>query len=355
MNNKGGVSSEKVFKRDLKRELSKTKSQEDTEPMNKRLKLDSEKLNSMIETQNLNLECPVCFNLPRPGPIYGCRNGHHVCQRCQKSIKNCPICRDPDVKCRQLMLEAMLKGISNRDGFKIKCKHDHCNVEGSLENIGEHENLCVAREIICPMSFRGVCQFKGNLRDFLRHIKTTKCCQMLLYPGWKRDGDINEPFEKESVFTSHVGDNKEGMSVLERKAGNGQSGETVWKPTLFLSKKILTAGMGCLFINRHGDGTWSLIVQSLVPKEVIQNWSVTIEVTDAKNETAPVYTFKGKPISQELTSKDAYATGQYLSLHDNQIKNFRKSDTNHLFDYKVKFELDKEFEDKCLNIVNGQF
>ena len=36
---------------------------------------------------------------------------------------------------------------------------------------------------------------------------------MLLYPGWKRDGDINEPFEKESVFTSHVGDNKEGNII----------------------------------------------------------------------------------------------------------------------------------------------
>ena len=103
--------------------------------------------------------------------------------------------------------------ITDSSGFKIKCKHDHCNVEGSLENIGDHENLCVAREIICPMSFRGVCQFRGNLRDFLRHIKTTKCCQMLLYPGWKRDGDINEPFEKESVFTSHVGDNKEGNII----------------------------------------------------------------------------------------------------------------------------------------------
>ena len=108
MNNKGVNSN---LKRDLKRELSKTKTLEDTEPLSKKLKLDSEKLNSMIETQNLNLECPVCFNLPRPGPIYGCRNGHHVCQKCQKSIKCCPICRDPDVKCRQIILEKMLKGI----------------------------------------------------------------------------------------------------------------------------------------------------------------------------------------------------------------------------------------------------
>ena len=42
---------------------------------------------------------------------------------------------------------------------------------------------------------------------------------MLLYPGWKRDGDINEPFEKESVFTSHVGDNKEG-NIISHKAQN---------------------------------------------------------------------------------------------------------------------------------------
>ena len=68
---------------------------------------------------------------------------------------------------------------------------------------------------------------------------------MLLFPEWKREA-MDEPFEKDSVFQSHVGDNKSGSSVLDSR----NNMETVWKPTLFLSKKILTAGMACLFIGK---------------------------------------------------------------------------------------------------------
>ena len=54
---------------------------------------------------------------------------------------------------------------------------------------------------------------------------------MLLFPEWKREA-MDEPFEKDSVFQSHVGDNKSGSSVLDSR----NNIETVWKPTLFLSK-----------------------------------------------------------------------------------------------------------------------
>ena len=97
-------------KKGLKRTFSKQHSQEEIQPniTNKKLKLDNEKLSVMID----KLNCPVCFDLPRPGQIiYGCRNGHHVCQKCQKSIAKCPMCRDTEIKCRQLMLEEVMKTI----------------------------------------------------------------------------------------------------------------------------------------------------------------------------------------------------------------------------------------------------
>ena len=97
------------------------------------------------------------------------------------------------------------------------------------------------------------------------------------------------------------------------------------------------------------------LVQSLVPKHIIKNWSVTIEVTDTKNKNAPIYSFTGTPISNEISGKEAYGSGQYLLLRDNQIKIFQKPGTNHLFDYRIKFELDQEFEKNCLSVVNGQF
>ena len=37
------------------------------------------------------LECPVCFQIPRNPPIYQCINGHLICSICQEKIKDiCP-------------------------------------------------------------------------------------------------------------------------------------------------------------------------------------------------------------------------------------------------------------------------
>lgn len=333
----------------IKRGLPDSTSEQEEIPKAKVLKVDqnTEELPQKDKDMSNKAKCPVCFELPRAGPIFGCRNGHHTCQRCLPKLKQCAICRDTDLKCRQLFIETYLENtFKDRN---VKCKHDHCNVEGKLEHITEHENLCVAREIPCPMSFRGVCEFRGHMREFLRHIRDAKCCQMLIFPDWKRDNP-DEPFEKESVFQSHVGDNKTGNSVLDRIGM-----ETVWKPTLFLSKKILTAGMACLFISRHPDRTWKLIVQALVPKEIVEKWTVTIEVSDFKKENAPIFSFKGRPVSYELSAREAFETGHVMTLHDDQIRPFKKADTNHLFDYRIKFELNPEFENKCLSLVNGKF
>ena len=38
------------------------------------------------------LECPVCFQIPRNPPIYQCINGHLICSICQEKIKDiCPL------------------------------------------------------------------------------------------------------------------------------------------------------------------------------------------------------------------------------------------------------------------------
>ena len=293
------------------------------------------------------LKCPVCFELPRNGPIFGCHNGHHACQTCHPKLKQCSICRDTDLKCRQLMTEEILQSVMK--DVSVKCKHIHCNVEGLMEQITAHEKLCVARQIPCPMSFRGVCDFKGDMREFFEHIRDGKCCQKSMFPEWKRDSP-DQPFEQDSVFQCNVCDNKYGNSVL------GRSGiETFWKPTLFLSKKIFNAGMACLFISRHTDHTWRLIAQALVPRDIVKQWTVTIEVSNFKDENAPIFTFKGQPVSYEVTSIEAFETGRVMILKDEQIRPLKNADTNHLFQYRIKFELNKEFEAKCLNLVNGNF
>ena len=54
------------------------------------------------------LECPICFNIPREGPIYQCENGHIVCKSCFPKCEKCPQCNMKMTKCRNLHLEKLI-------------------------------------------------------------------------------------------------------------------------------------------------------------------------------------------------------------------------------------------------------
>ena len=58
-----------------------------------------------------SLECPVCLKVPRPGagPIYSCKNGHLLCKGCVDKIKDCPICREKEIHCRNLFAERYIE------------------------------------------------------------------------------------------------------------------------------------------------------------------------------------------------------------------------------------------------------
>jgi len=57
------------------------------------------------------LECPVCLDIPRSAPIFSCRNGHLICAKCQPKLECCPICRSPDVGCRNGFAEKFVRNI----------------------------------------------------------------------------------------------------------------------------------------------------------------------------------------------------------------------------------------------------
>ena len=51
------------------------------------------------------LECPVCFEVTRTGPVFNCRNGHLICSACKPKVKSCPVCRSADLDCRNVFIE----------------------------------------------------------------------------------------------------------------------------------------------------------------------------------------------------------------------------------------------------------
>ena len=174
--------------------------------------------------------------------------------------------------------------------------------------------ICIARQIPCPNAINGGCEFKGHIRAFLHHIRETGHAQMSIYEKWNRNNP-NDPFETDTTFQCHVGDYKTGPSVFER-----EETDTYWKPNLFLSKKTLTAGIATLIASRYPDQTWRLMVLVMVSKRTAKQWTVNLTVSDFDRDDAPVYSYKGQPVSCELSSEEALHTGKFLVLSDDQVR-----------------------------------
>ena len=289
------------------------------------------------------LQCPVCLETPGSGPLFGCRNGHIHCTPCVNKVKQCAICRCTDLKCRQLLGESALLAVT--ENLEMTCRHTHCSVKGTFRSVSEHEYLCMARQIHCPLYFRGTCTFQGHMRSFLQHIRDVKCCQLIVFPGWKRDSP-NEAFEKDTVFENQVRDFPSNQSVFLQN-----NSVTHWKPTLFVSKKVVSAGLACLYVIRYPDKTWRIYVRTFIAPEKAKYWKISLEVSDFSNKNSPVYSYLGTPVSNTITRD--FSTPNKLVLHDDQIKPLKRKDTNKLFDYRLKVFLDPHFEIECNNLANG--
>ena len=66
----------------------------------------SEKLSDLKGFLRDLLECPVCFATIKSVPVYQCLNGHITgCKDCISKLDKCPICRNANIKIRNLQLE----------------------------------------------------------------------------------------------------------------------------------------------------------------------------------------------------------------------------------------------------------
>ena len=59
------------------------------------------------------LECPVCTDKIKSGPIYQCTNGHITCRNCIPKLESCPICRNNSTPVRNLKLEQIVQKLNS--------------------------------------------------------------------------------------------------------------------------------------------------------------------------------------------------------------------------------------------------
>ena len=74
-----------------------------------------------ISDTDLDLECPVCLELPKFPPVYQCSNGHIHCHPCHPKLKECPVCRVKFTRkeaIRNLTVEKIIGKIQSLDEEK---------------------------------------------------------------------------------------------------------------------------------------------------------------------------------------------------------------------------------------------
>ena len=124
------------------------------------------------------LECPVCLETPRRGPIYNCSNGHVLCADCQTKTKTCPTCRCKKIDCRNIIAEKLLAEALVDRVVSCRLKTDGCNFQALSHRVHWHEQLCVYRTVSCPTHGWSSCTWTGQLRTLLQHIVEKRCAQV---------------------------------------------------------------------------------------------------------------------------------------------------------------------------------
>jgi len=96
----------------------------------------------LIDKLTDKIECPVCFEVPRSGPLPVCPNGHLVCSTCKRG--KCPSCRANMGQGKSLLALTIIESINH------KCKFDDCTETFCLNSLETHEKICSHRTVMCP-------------------------------------------------------------------------------------------------------------------------------------------------------------------------------------------------------------
>ena len=98
---------------------------------------------TLTEEVKKDLECPVCFEIPKEGPIYQCNQGHIHCKECRPKLKDCPVCRGNLGGSRNLMLEKIISRLILPCDFK----HLGCSMVGQNTELQDHRKTCCFKPV----------------------------------------------------------------------------------------------------------------------------------------------------------------------------------------------------------------
>jgi len=147
------------------------------------------------------LECPVCLQIPREGPVAMCPVGHLVCKNCRVNVTTCPTCR------RQ-MLQDGTNILANKmiEEIPHPCKYSQfgCEIKKLKIELEEHEARCPERTIKCPYLN---CKDEVQIRRYHDHALISGCTRT------RSSCSIDE--ESRTLFKTLRGESIQGLISRE--------------------------------------------------------------------------------------------------------------------------------------------
>jgi hypothetical protein len=113
---------------------------------------ENTKIKNALQAITDKVECPVCYTLPRSGPVPVCPRGHIVCSTCKRGT--CPVCRAAMPAASSLLAGTIIQHVDH------PCRHAGCAIKLPLDIVPEHERTCDHRLVNCGHCYKEqVCTF----------------------------------------------------------------------------------------------------------------------------------------------------------------------------------------------------
>jgi len=247
------------------------------------------------------LECPVCLEIPRSGPVYICPNGHFVCKKCKTEA--CPTCRDSMGNRKSLLAVTVLENIEH------KCKFVDCEDIFSVDKLEDHEEICKHRSVECP----GNCNGNIALSKLMEHLgERTPCC-----------------FDKKCVVDDNFGVSYYSISDRNRS-------EVTWKVNTF---SFPDTNIAVLAWKR--DDFYYFMMVMFESENVCSQYNIELEVheRDTSRESSEFgFIFRGNPCSIDENKKE----WKNLGLAVNRKGMEKILDKNEMSAFTVSFKISKK-------------
>jgi len=258
--------------------------------------------------EELMVLCGCCHNKPFSVPLFGCKQGHYVCNKCKKAggiLLSCPKCFDPELNVQLTDLENKL--------FQQDCcyKDKGCNQKLSEAFRIEHESECPYRQLDCPNRiFSRSCKFSGTLEQVRDHGREVH--------------SLNQSFTRldKGFITCKMLHSKDGTSHLNLYL----EGARFPPLEIEFDEKLFYC-----YYERRSQGLWYFFIRIYGSEKSAKEYECEISLASGEAEKNDVLIAdrhaRVECLEYDLNRDQIHRSGNCLTVDDQAIRKMNKDNT----------------------------